>query len=118
MENILKINPSGTIPERSRGYPGFDQHKKKKKKPRHYVKGHLKALTRIVDEAHQALEQMDSPFRLCIYEKEGEIFIDVVTLDSQGKTVQIFRQDITYDELENLIEQIKSGRGLVLNSRV
>ncbi len=118
MENILKINPSGTIPERSRGYPGFDQHKKKKKKPHHYVKGHLETLSQIVDEAHEALEQMNSPFRLCIYEKEGEIFIDVVTLDSQGKTVQVFRQDITYEELEDLIQQIKSGRGLVLDSSV
>ncbi len=71
-----------------------------------------------MDEAHQVLEQMQSPFRLCIHEKEDEIFIDVVTLDSQGKTVQIFRQDITYEELEDLIQQIKSGRGLVLNSGV
>ena len=36
-------------------------------------------------------------------------------MDASGNTVQVFRHDITNDELEDLIHQIKSGRGLMFD---
>jgi hypothetical protein len=39
----------------------------------------------------------------------------VVAIDGSGNTVQVFRHDITNDELEDLIHQIKTGRGLMFN---
>ncbi len=45
-----------------------------------------------------------------------KIFIDIVTIDDSGKTDQVFKHDISHAELENLIHQIKSGRGLILDA--
>ncbi len=117
MEDILRINPTGKIPERNKGLPGFKRRKKKKKKNHQYVKGHLDDLNRIADEADRALEQMNSPFRIRIYEQEGEVFIDIVTLDDYGRVTKVFHQDITHEELEDLIRHLKSGRGLVFDAR-
>ncbi len=47
-----------------------------------------------------------------------KIFIDIVTIDDSGKTDQVFKHDISHAELENLIHQIKSGRGLILDDDV
>ena len=117
MEDISRINRAGSIPARNKGFPGSRRRKKKKKKSRHHVKEHLEDLNRIANEAEHALKQMNSPFRIRIYEKEGEVFIDVVTLDDYGRVTKVFHQDITHKELEDLIRHLKSGRGLVFDAR-
>lgn len=115
MEELSKIHPAGTIPDRSQHHRVPEKKKHKRRKARHFVGNNLKDLTRIADEAHELLEQRNSPFRLCVYEKDGDVFIDVVALDSNGRPRQIFRQDITHQELEELVQQIKTGRGLVFD---
>ena len=117
MEDISRINPTGKIPERNKGFTGSKRRQKKKKKSHQYVKGHLDDLNRIAKEADNALEQMNSPFRIRIYEQEGEVFIDIVTFDDYGKVTHVFHQDITHEELEDLVRHLKSGRGLVFDAR-
>jgi hypothetical protein len=115
MTDISKINHSQGIPEKRQNLLPFNQRKQKKQPSHHPAKRNMKALTKIAEELHKELEAMDSPYRLCIYQEGEDIFIDVVTMDAAGNPVQVFRNDITNDELEELIRQIKSGRGLIFD---
>ena len=114
MEELAKINAS--VPDKSRIKESPEKNRDKKRKFRQYAAGSLEELTRMVDEAHRILEQRGSPFRLYLYEKDGDIFIDVVTLDAQGNRGQAYRQDITHQELLQLLLHIRTGRGLVFNA--
>lgn len=116
MEELAKIDASVNVPDKSRTRDRPEKTRNRKRKLRRFAFSSLDELTRIADEAHKVLEQKGSPFRLYIYEKDGDIFIDVVTLDTQGNRGQVFRQDITHQELEELILHIKTGRGLVFNA--
>jgi hypothetical protein len=115
MSDVSRINHLESIPEKRHAQKPFDKRKQKKRPRHHSVKRNIQALTKIAEEAHEELQAMNSPFRLCIYQKGEEVFIDVVAMDAFGKAVQVFRNDITNDELEDLIHQIKTGRGLMFN---
>ena len=115
MYNVSRINHLESIPEKRHGQKQFDKRKQKKRPQHHSVKRNIQALTKIAHEAHEELQAMNSPFRLCVYQEGDEVFIDVVAMDASGKVIKVFRQDITNDELEDLIHQIKTGRGLMFS---
>lgn len=118
MEDISKIYQSEPINPDKSNAASFEKKKHKKKKLFQEAKKHFDELTQIVDETHQELEENDSPFRLCVYQEGDDIFIDIVTIDDSGKIDQIFKHDISHAELENLVQQIKSGRGLILDADI
>jgi len=115
MYDVSRINHLEGIPENRHAQKPFDKRKQKKRPQHHFVKRNIQALTKIAEEAHEELQAMNSPFRLCVYQEGDEVFIDVVAMDASGKIVQVYRNDITNDELEDLIHQIKTGRGLMFN---
>ena len=115
MADVSKIYHVEGIPEKRYPQQSFDKRKQKKRPQHHFVKRNIKALTKIADEAHEELKAMHSPFRICVYQEGDEVFIDVVAMDASGKAIKVFRQDITNDELEDLIHQIKTGRGLMFS---
>lgn len=117
MDELAKVTPSGSVPDKRPDRQRQGTGKQKKRKRRRFARSHIDHLTRIAHEAHRILEARGSPFRICIYEKEGDVFIDVITLDETGKPDEIFHQDISHRELEVLIHHIKSGRGLVFDAR-
>lgn len=116
MDELAKIYPSGSVPDKSRSRDRPGQHKKKKRAPRIFARSRLEELIRMAHEAHQILEEKGSPFRFCVYEKDGDIFIEVVTLDRSGNPDRTFHQDISHQELEALVRQIRTGRGLVFDA--
>lgn len=118
MEDISKINQSGSIHPDRPGITSYDKKKHKKKKHHREAKKNFDELTKIVDEAHKELEENDSPFRICIYQEGDDIFIDIVTIDNLGKTDQVFKHDISHAQFENLVNHIKTGRGLILDADV
>jgi len=118
MEDILKIYQTQAVhpdrPDQNRS--GKKKHKRRR--PFREAKKHLEELTKVVKETHKELETSHSPFRLCIYQEGEDIYIDVVTIDETGKTSQVFRHDVSHTEIENLVQQIKSGTGLLLNKDI
>lgn len=118
MEDISKIDQIETVFPDKPNIASYDKKEHKKKKYHQEAKKHLDELTKIVDETHRELEEKDSPFRLCIYQEGEDVFIDIVTIDDSGKASQVFKHDISHAELEDLIQHIKSGRGLMLDADV
>lgn len=118
MEDIPKIFQTRPIVSDKPGQGLYDKKKEKRKKTWHGAKKHFDELTQIVEETHRELEINNSPFRLCVYQEDEDIFIDIVTIDDSGKISQVFKHDISHAELETLVHQIKSGRGLILDADV
>lgn len=116
MEDISKIYQTEPISPDKSALGFFDKKKNKKRKPGQEAKKYFKRLTAIVDETHQELEESNSPFRICVYQEEDDVFIDIVAIDDTGKISKVFKHDISHDELEELIHHIKTGRGLLLDS--
>jgi len=112
----LKINPIHAIIEKWRVFKRSDEDRRQKKPPQQGAKDNMALLTEIAHEIHTHLEAANAPFRLCVYEKGDDVYIDVVTLDKKGGIKQTFRHDITYDELEDILLQLNTGRGLVYNT--
>lgn len=118
MEDLFKIIQGEAIRPDKSDKKQFSKKKQKRRRPYRDAKKHLDELTQIVHETHKELEESDSPFRLCIYQDGEDIYIDVVTIDETGKTDKVFRHDISHDEMEALVHQIKSGTGLILDADV
>lgn len=116
MEDVSKINQTEGIVTDRQSSGAFEHKKGKKRKHAKAAKKHLSELQLIVDETHKELERKKSPFRLCVYQEGEDIYIDIVTIDNLNRVQQVFRHDISHDELEDLIIQIKSGRGLLLDA--
>ncbi len=116
MEDISKINQGeGILPDKS-AVSSYDRKKHKKRKYFQEAKKHLGELTKIVDEVHKELLVKESPFRLCVYQEGEDVFIDIVTMDDTGKISQIFKHDISHTELDDLVQHLKTGRGLMLDA--
>ncbi|MFH2058245.1 MAG: hypothetical protein ABIJ59_05030 [Pseudomonadota bacterium] len=118
MEDISKINQTELVQSDKPDKKSFDKKKQNKKKAKRNVKKHFNELSKLVEETHRELESNNSPFRLCIYQEGEDIYIDVVTIDHTGKTSQVFKHDISHAEVENLVQHIKSGTGLILDADV
>ena len=116
MEDIAKIYQTDPIHPDKPGISSYKKKKQKKRKRFHEAKKHFDELTKIVDETHKELELKDSPFRICVYQEGEDIFIDIVTIDESGNIDQTFKHDISHAELENLVNHIKSGRGLIFDA--
>ena len=116
MDDVSKIDQGEGVLADKTAIPTYDLRRHKKKKHFREAKEHLDELTKIVDEVHEELQAKDSPFRLCVYQEGEDVFIDIVTLDDYGKISRIFKHDISHTELEDLVQHLKSGRGLLLDA--
>ena len=118
MEDVSKIDQGeGVLLDKS-SLSAYDRKKYKKKKHFEEAKKHLAELTKIVDEVHKELQVKESPFRLCIYQEGDDVFIDIVAMDGYGKISKVFKHDISHDELDDLVQHLKTGRGLMLDADV
>ncbi len=116
MEDVSKINQGEGVLVNKPAISTYDRKKHKKRKYFQEAKKNFNELTKIVEEVHKELLDKDSPFRLCIYQEGDDVFIDIVAMDNQGKTSRIFKHDISHAELEDLVQHLKTGRGIMLDA--
>lgn len=93
----------------------------KKNKSWGKAKDHFSFLSGLADDTHQVLSRDDSPLRFCVYKQKNDVLIDVIALNQepgkQARTRQ-FRRTITHEKAENIIKNIHTRQGLVLDYRV
>jgi uncharacterized FlaG/YvyC family protein len=96
------------------------KHHEKHKNPYHNSKEekakHFHELTIAAEELQKRLEKSDAPFRFCVYlDEAGEIIIDKVKLDSNGKIIEEETLDITHEEFRKWITDFYDGEGLLFD---
>ena len=93
-----------------------DQKKQEQhQRPYEKAKDHFGELSKAVERAHKILEELQSPYRFCIYKKEDEIFIDIVILDENGDAKLLKQENITYEKFYTLLKRIERGEGFMLD---
>ena len=118
MENISQINPYERTFSWTANTPLPRRKYNQKKKSRLSSGKPFYILSRLAHDTHQKLLEQDSSVRLCVYEDKEELFMDVVAMDKTKNIDQHFSRVITHDKLQNIVRQIHSQNGLVLDYSV
>ncbi|GJQ58248.1 MAG: hypothetical protein D8M57_02830 [Candidatus Scalindua sp. AMX11] len=72
-------------------------------------------LVEAAEAAHTLLEKNHSPYRFCVYQKDEEVFIDIVIVGEGGEIREIRKKNITHDEFSTWINHIEQGEGFFLD---
>jgi len=80
------------------------------------AKEHFLELKRTADLVNSDLIAKGLPFRFRIYEDLGEIFIDLVRLNSDNQIVEVKKKNITHEEFREIIRHIELKEGLFFES--
>jgi len=64
-----------------------DQRQKKDEAADHFTE-----LSRAAETAHAVLARSKSPYRFCVYQKDGDVFIDIVLLDEKGRIARTVKK--------------------------
>jgi hypothetical protein len=78
---------------------------------------HFTELSRAAETAHVSLMASKSPYRFCVYQKEAEVYIDIVLLDESGRIARTVKKNITHEEFRKILEDIAGGEGLFFDAR-
>ncbi len=79
---------------------------------------HFQNLAEAAEAAHKELEKNNSPYRFCVYEKDGDVFIDIVIVCERGEIKEIREKNITHDEFSVWLNHIEQGDGFFLDLTV
>lgn len=108
-QGMLSQNQATLMPRRRRP---------QKKKPDSRPGTRSSALIRLAHDTHQLLVEKGSPLRLCIYEDEKDLFMEVITMDKTQKINHSFTRPIRENRTKNLIKKIHNQMGLVVDYSV
>ena len=117
MKDVTPIEPNrqmtawGQVKERSR------RRNKQKKRSLKNQQGSFVTLSRMADETHSELVSQNSPIRLCIYQSDDELFMDVVSTRPRKKP-RHFSRSIGNERLNSLVREIHSRTGVILDYQI
>jgi hypothetical protein len=103
--------------KRINGLGQFGSDGKKKKHPQQdhpekEVRGFFNALSVAAEKSNNELIKKNLPYRFCVYEEAGEVFIDLVVLDENGKIVEEKKKNIGHQNFSRMIDDIAKSEGL------
>lgn len=117
-QGLIQLNPPQIIHLQKAHSRKWGRGKQHKKYPIERSKDHFKELTDAVEKAHEYLVKDKSPYRFCVYEEEGKIFINLVILNEKGKIDSIKKKNIMNEEFTRWMEMIETGEGLLFDETV
>ncbi|MDR4505533.1 MAG: hypothetical protein MRK01_12205 [Candidatus Scalindua sp.] len=109
VDNIYRVAPRKK-PLRSRR-----RKSNRDRKQRDEAGNHFQYLAEAAEIAHAVLEKNNSPYRFCIYQKDQEVFIDIVIVDEVGEIREVRKKNITHDEFSTWLNHIEQGEGFFLD---
>ena len=115
MNDELRINKVYEVVPRKAPLDAKKKKRKREQKQRDETGTHFQNLAEAAEIAHAALERSNSPYRFCVYQKEGEVFIDVVVVGEDGKVKEVRKKNITHGEFSTWLNHIEEGDGLCLD---
>ena len=118
MNDELKINRIDPVKQQK---PSPDSKRKKKEeeeehKPKDEAGDHFQSLSDAAELAHNTLKKNNSPYRFRVYQKDGEVFIDIVIIGEDGKIKETQKQNITHEEFSTWLDHIEQGEGLFFDT--
>ncbi|MFP4522704.1 MAG: hypothetical protein ACLFQK_11215 [Fibrobacterota bacterium] len=87
------------------------RHKHQNKGIKDEAADHYDALIKASEMAHEQLSDTDSPYRFNIYKNDGEIFIDIISVDKNGIATTVMKKDISHEEFRKWLDHIREHKG-------
>lgn len=114
MDDEIRVNKTvRTIPQKPLLKPDNKKGRQdQKNKHRNEAGDHFEQLSNAVELAHETLKKDKSPYRFCVYQEGGEVFIDIVIIDDDGNIQETKKRNITHEEFTTWLNHIEQGNGL------
>lgn len=101
--------------ERPAAVGGQNRRKRRQRPDSEEAKDHFDELAKEAEVVHKVLDAQDSPYRLCVYRKGEQVFIDVVLLNEKGAIVSITTREITHQPVCKWLQNMDSEEGLLFD---
>lgn len=115
MDDELRINNIHRVVSRNKSLRSKRRKRNRDKKQRDEAGNHFPYLAEAAEIAHTVLEKNGSPYRFCVYQKNQDVFIDIVIVDDGGEIKEIRKKNITHDEFSLWLNHIEQGDGFFLD---
>jgi uncharacterized FlaG/YvyC family protein len=79
-------------------------------------KDYVHTITKAAEASNEKLVRLNLPYRFSVYSEGEEVFIEIVVLDENGKTVTEKKKNISHDEFARLIEDVSQIEGLFFDT--
>ena len=116
--SIRKIDSPEAIQGLGRHSDGGNKQKHEQQRPplKKEVREYVPTISKAVESSNDILVKKGLPYRFKVYLENNEVFIDMVVLDQQGKTVETKRRNVSHQDFDRLIEDISNIEGLFFDS--
>ncbi len=118
MENVAHINPSEGIMSWNPPVNTPRRRRDRQERSRNRSGRQFQTLSLLVAETHRYLVEDDAPLRLCVYEEDEDVRMDVVALGPKNKVHKSFSHPITNDDYDTLVKRIHTRMGLILDYKI
>ena len=111
--DIRKVDSSEAIQGLGR-HTGGGKGQKHEQQPnlKKEVVEYFHTLSKAVAASNEILIKKGLPYRFYVYEDNGEVFIDMVVVDSAGRIIEKKKKNISHQDFQRLIEDVSSLEGL------
>ena len=112
--NVNNIPP---IPARydQQQYQKRKQNEKRQDTPRE-SKDFLRTLQKAAEASNVTLQKRNAPYRFRVYERNGEVFVELVMYDENGNIREEKVRRITHESFEKWVEDLSRMEGLYLDT--
>lgn len=117
-DDAYKVAEVTKVFPRNRANKTRNRKKKRDRKQHDEAGSHFDRLAEAADHAHSILVQSHSPYRFCVYKQNNDVYVDLILLDDEGKTLKIIKKNITHQQFTTWLERIENGDGLIFDKKV
>ncbi len=76
---------------------------------------HAHTLRKAAEYTNRELERTNAPGRFRVYERDGDVFVDIVVLDDKGEVTKETVKNISAEDFQRWIESARFGKGLFVD---
>ena len=84
--------------------------------PRREAVSYFHALEKAAEASNRQLKNKNVPYRFYIFEKAGEVYIDIVALDRENHATREIIRRVTHDDFIRLIDDVSNIEGLFIDT--
>lgn len=90
---------------------------------RHYIKKNRRQCINYVDTlkkaatfAEEDIKAHHLPYRFFFFKQDGEAFLDLINFDPNGRQIGITTKNVTNEDFDTLIDDVRDGKGIYIDS--
>ena len=86
------------------------------RKNRRQCKDYIDTLKKAATLAGEEIKAHHLPYKFFFFKRNGEAFLDLIKLDKYGRQTGIITKNVTKDDFDKLIDDVRDGKGMYIDS--